>query len=135
MKAAYPIIMTPVDGVFAVNVPDLDVHTEGTNIADAMRMARDAIEMWICFEEDKGSQIPTASELNSIAASKGETKTLVDIDADAYRRTYEKRVVRKNLTIPSWLNELAEHDKVNYSKVLQNALMEQLHVDDRQHRV
>jgi len=56
-------------------------------------------------------------------------ETLVDVDIEAYRRKYEMRTVRKNLTIPFWLNEEAEKRQVNFSKVLQDALAQLLGFD------
>ncbi|MCK9217987.1 MAG: HicB family protein, partial [Firmicutes bacterium] len=54
--------------------------------------------------------------------------TLVDIDFDEYRRKHDNRSVRKNCTIPSWLNEEAIKAEINFSKVLQEALLNQLNI-------
>ena len=61
MKTAYPIILTPAGGMYAVTIPDLDISTQGTDVADAMYMARDAIGIWICYEQDEGRPIPAPS--------------------------------------------------------------------------
>ena len=66
MKQAYPIVLTPVKDDFegfAVTVPDLRIYTQGSDIADAMDMARDAIGMWICYEQDEKDRKST--RLNS----------------------------------------------------------------------
>ena len=60
-----------------------------------------------------------------------EIVTLVDIDFAAYRRANDLRTVRKNVTLPSWLNDLAERNGVNFSQVLQESLKERLHVSNR----
>ena len=57
--------------------------------------------------------------------------TLVDVDFDEYRRRNENRAVRKNVTIPSWLNERAEEAGVNFSAVMQDALKARLHLEGR----
>ena len=41
---------------------------------------------------------------------------------DAYAAKYGNKSVRKNLTIPAWLNTFAKTEKLNVSKVLQQAL-------------
>lgn len=122
MKVAYPIVLTPVEKMYAVTVPDLDISTQGTDVADAMYMARDAIGMWICYEQDEGRSIPAASNVANIKAKPNEIKTFVDIDIEEYRKAHDNRTVRKNLTLPSWLNERAEKEGVNFSQVLQEGL-------------
>jgi predicted RNase H-like HicB family nuclease len=98
MKFAYPIVLTPVKEGFAVKVPDLDIYTQGSDVAEAMYMARDAIGMWICYEQDEGRTIPVPGDIANIKTEPNEIKTLVDIDADEYRRAHDNRTVRKNLT-------------------------------------
>lgn len=131
MKLAYPVILTPVnDGSFAVRVPDLEIYTQGDNIAEAMHMARDAIGMWICFEQDEGRPIPEPNQVSHVIVEPGEIKTLVDIDINEYRRAHEQRTIRKNLTLPSWLNDQAEKAGVNFSQILQDALKKYLGIAD-----
>ena len=54
--------------------------------------------------------------------------TLVDVDFVEYRRRNETRSVKKNCTIPYWLNVEAEKAHINVSRVLQEALMAKLGV-------
>ncbi len=129
MKAVYPIILTPTESGYVVFVPDLDINTEGTDLADAIEMARDAIGIWGISEEDAGRKIPQSSGTMPHPAE-NEIVTLVDIDFTAYRRANDLRTVRKNVTLPSWLNDLAERNGVNFSQVLQESLKERLHVSN-----
>ena len=129
MKAVYPIILTPTKSGYVVFVPDLDINTEGTDLADAIEMARDAVGIWGISEEDAGRKIPQASGTMPHPAE-NEIVTLVDIDFTAYRRANDLRTVRKNVTLPSWLNDLAERNGVNFSQVLQESLKERLHVSN-----
>ena len=93
-------------------------------------MARDAISLMVVTMQDEGEPIPPASDISAVKSEEeGAIITLVDCDIDAYRRMLEKRSVRKNVTIPSWLNEAAEKQHINFSAVLQAALMEQLNID------
>ena len=55
--------------------------------------------------------------------------SLVDIDFDVYRRKIDMKTVRRNVTLPNWLNREAEEAHINVSKVLQEALMTKLGVN------
>ncbi|MDE7281976.1 MAG: type II toxin-antitoxin system HicB family antitoxin [Lachnospiraceae bacterium] len=135
MKNVYPVLFTKTTTNILVEVPDLDILTEGKNMADAIEMARDAIELKCVSMEDDGMEIPMPSEVSSLDASDGtfaedgETViSLVDIDSGEYRRKIDTKTVRKNVTIPSWLNYEAEQAGINVSRVLQEALMKVLDV-------
>ncbi len=129
MKYAYPIVITPAGNDYMVYVPDLDINTQGVSVADAMEMARDAIGMWGCYEQDEKRPIPQPGTTKNVKAKAEDIVTLVDVDFDEYRRRHENRVVRKNVTLPSWLNEQAEQAGVNFSAVLQRALKSELHLE------
>ena len=88
----YPVIFTTVQGVVLVEVPDLEILTEGSDYADAVRMARDAIGLKGISLEDAGMEVPEASDLQSIDPAKGTfaedgegVVSLVDIDFTEYR--------------------------------------------------
>ena len=130
MKKVYPIVLTPAERGYVAYVPDLQINTEGNDIADAINMARDAIGLWGITEEDCGHKIPEPATilLENIEHKNNEIVTLVDIDFAAYRRANDMRTIRKNVTLPSWLNAEAEKAGVNFSQVLQEALKERLKV-------
>ncbi len=135
MKNVYPVFFTKTDTVVLVEVPDLEILTEGTDMSDAIEMARDAIELKCVSMEDDGTEIPLPSEINDLDVNNGifaeEDATVisfVDIDSGEYRRKIDTKTVRKNVTIPGWLNYEAEHAGINVSKVLQEALMKVLNV-------
>jgi predicted RNase H-like HicB family nuclease len=130
LKKVYPVILTPSKIGYVVYVPDLEINTQGTDIANAIEMARDAIGLWSITEEDMGRSIPEPSS-KLPEHSPDEIVTLVDIDFGAYRKANDNRTIRKNLTIPSWLNTLAEKAGINFSQVLQEALKEKLGIHDR----
>lgn len=127
MKAAYPIILTPGEKYVVVYIPDFNINTEGADYADAMEMARDAIGiMGIDMEDDK-EPIPSPSLLSDAAAAYPEgVATLVDVDFAEYRRRNDMRTVRRNVSLPAWLNAAAENAGLNVSAVLQNALKQEL---------
>lgn len=127
MREAYPIILTQGKKYVVVFVPDFDINTQGEDFADAMEMARDAIGLMGIDMQDDGKELPTSTPISELTTEEG-VITLVDIDFDVYRRKNELRAVKKNCTIPSWLNYEAEKANINFSQVLQNALMEQLKI-------
>ena len=130
MLQAYPIVLEPVPSGYIVSVPDLDIDTQGDDLPHAMAMARDAICMWACYEQDVGRPVPAPSE--RLPAIDGDSiAVFVDVDFDAYRRQHESKMVRKNVTIPGWLNELAEQAGVNFSQRLTQVLKDDLGVSDR----
>lgn len=127
-KQVYPIILEK-DGEFIfVDIPDLEISTQGEDMADAIEMARDAIGMLGIKFQDEKREIPQPSELDSIKIKKGQIKILVDIDFSDYRRRHDQRVVKKNCTIPSWIAYEAEKANINFSATLQEALKEKLNV-------
>ncbi len=131
MKICYPVILNKCeDGSgYLVTIPDFNNNTFGETIPEAIEMARDALNLLGVTYEDKKWSLPEPSDLTSLPCEENEIKTLVDADPEAYRRMLDNRSVKKNCTIPSWLNEKAVQANINFSSVLQSALKEQLHIN------
>lgn len=125
MKKVYPVIIKESEEDYYVRIPDFDIATQGSDIAEAIAMARDAIGLIGIDMEDDGKELPIPNSINE-SIDKEDIVTLVDVDFSDYRRKHENRAVKKNLTIPSWLNEEAIKSGVNFSRILQDALMEEL---------
>ena len=138
MKSVYPVIFTRTNDekdTVLVEVPDLEILTEGFGMADAIGMARDAIGLKGITKEDKGEVLKEPSRIGEVSVDKGtfaehgeSIVSMVDIDFVAYRRMIDNKTVRRNVTLPNWLNQEAEKAKINVSKVLQEALMAKLGV-------
>ena len=136
MKYAYPVIFTRTEDekdTILIEVPDLEIMTEGFGVADAIEIARDAIGLSGITLEDMSEPIPLPRDINEIDLKKSEFASaeksyvsLVDVDFTKYRKKVDNKMVRKNVTIPNWLNKAAEKEKINVSKVLQEALMEKI---------
>lgn len=125
MKLVYPAIFDPwEDGKgYTVTVPDLPgCTTEGATLADAILMAEDAASGWVLDELEDGKKAPKASNPELVSAPSGSFVNLLVLDMDAYAEKYGSKAVRKNLTIPAWLNTFAEQHNINFSQVLQDAL-------------
>lgn len=128
MKNAYPIILTPGNDGYVVFIPDFGIGTQGKDLTEAIEMARDAIGLMGIDFEDDGKAVPQPCKPDKVSAASGEIVTLVDVDFSEYRRRNEMRTVRKNLSLPSWLNERAEAAHINFSAVLQEALKSKLNI-------
>ena len=127
MKYVFPALFQPEDGMYNVSFPDLPhCYTCGDDLADAMFMAEDALGGYLSRAEEKGVQIPSASDLCTVPHGSDDIVTLIMTDTDVYRRAHSARAVKKTLTIPSWLNEAAEARSINFSQTLQDALRAQL---------
>ena len=128
MKAAYPIVMRKGAKYIIVFVPDFNINTQGTDYADAIEMARDAIGLMGVDMEDDGEPIPAPSDISAVSREHDGVVTLVDVDFAEYRRRNDMRTVRRNVTLPSWLDVAAEKAGVNVSAILQSALKQELHI-------
>ncbi len=132
MKTTYPIVLTPDKVGYVVYIPDFDINTEGDTLTEAIEMARDAIGLMGIDMEDENRKLPVPSELNSITKeNEDDIITLVDVDFTAYRKQNDTRSVRRNVTLPAWLDYEAEKSKINVSAVLQKALKKELKLADR----
>ena len=131
MKYAYPIILTPDKVGYVVYIPDFDTNTEGDSLAEAIEMARDAIGILGITKEDGGEKLPVPSKIEKVKKqSADDIVTLVDVDFKEYRRQNDMRTVRRNVTLPSWLDHEAAKSGINVSGVLQRALKAELHITD-----
>lgn len=126
-RGAYPIVLKQLEDGYFVHIPDFDVDTQGESIVDAMEMARDAIGLMGIDLEDDGKCIPAPNSC-VFESEKGDIVTLVDVDFAEYRKRVDNRAVKKNCTIPYWLSLRADKEGINYSRVLQDALMNKLNL-------
>jgi predicted RNase H-like HicB family nuclease len=132
MKTVYPILLSKGKEHMIVYVPDFNINTQGVDEADAMEMARDAIGIMGVDMEDENEPLPTPTPLADVQKEHDtDIITLVDVDFTEYRRRNDMRAVKKNCTIPSWLNFEAEKAGVNFSAILQAALKQELQIADR----
>ncbi len=128
MKYVYPVVFREAEeGGYNVEVPDIPgTFTCGDDMADAILMAEDVIAMMLADYEDENKQIPEPSKIADIKTDG--IVSLVRADTDAWRKEVDNAAVRKNCTIPNWLNKKAEAAGVNFSQVLQDALKKLLSV-------
>ncbi len=127
-RYVYPAIFTSEkDGGYSVNFPDLEgCYTCGDNLTDAIFMASDALALTLYSYEHDGKIIPAPSSSNSISITDDEFINLISADTLAYRKMYNNKSIKKTLTIPEWLNEAATAMNLNFSQVLQEALLKKI---------
>lgn len=132
MKYAYPVVFSKGESHIVAYVPDFNINTQGKDFAEAIEMARDAIGIMGIDMEDEKEALPIPSDISKAAKeNESDIISLVDVDFSEYRRKNDMRTVRRNVTLPSWLNSEAEKSGVNVSAVLQRALKQELHLTDR----
>jgi predicted RNase H-like HicB family nuclease len=146
MKTVYPVIITETTDKkipYLVYVPDFDGCTQGKDLADAIYMAEDVISLMGVDMQDNGKTIPAPSDAMDIDLDStpwvddvnvkddivSEIITLVPVDFDLYRKRSKSLSVRRNVTLPSWLDAEAQKAGVNVSAILQEALKEKLGVE------
>lgn len=128
-KYIYPAIFTPEDGGYNVNFPDFEsCYTEGNTLEEAMEMADDVLCLTLYDMEETGEKIPAPSSIKDIQTNENEFVSLIHCDTVEYRKYFDNKAVKKTLTIPNWLNTIAERKGVNFSLILQNALKRELNI-------
>lgn len=129
-KYVYPAVFTPEkDGKYSVNFPNIaGCYTCGDTLADAIEMAEDILGLKLVDIEDSKEKIPESSKIYDVPYFHGEIVNLIAVDTVLYRKQVSKKAVKKTLTIPEWLNTMAENANMNFSQTLQDALMKKLGV-------
>lgn len=124
-KYVFPAVFTPEkDGGYSILFPDLEgCFTCGDDLIDGMQMAEDVLALVLYSYEKENREIPIPSKREDIKLQGKEFVNYVACDTMEYRKRYNNKAVKKTLTIPAWLNEKACSMNINFSQVLQEALM------------
>ncbi len=125
-KLFYPAVFHKAEeGGFWITFPDLpECITHGDTLEEAYAMAIDALGLCLADMEKSHSPFPEASVPNTIELKVDDFLILIEFDMLAYKKRTNPSFVKKTLSIPGWLNEEALALNVNFSHVLQDALME-----------
>lgn len=124
----YPAIFSS-DGNngYIVTFPDLiGCVTEGDTLEEAVKMAEDALGIYLYTLSEEGEPFPEATNPINLKCAKDEFINIVTWDEKEYLKKTDNKAIKKTLTIPSWLNYKAEEHKINFSQVLQKALKKEL---------
>ncbi len=116
-------------GTIGVYFPDLPGCISAADSADkAAESAKEALSLHIYGMEEDNEEIPAPSDLKDIALENNEMPLYVEVYMKPFREKMRKRFVKKTLSVPAWMNAMAEEQGVNFSAVLQKALKEELGV-------
>ena len=132
-KLTYLAVFEPVETGYSVYFPDiLGCVSYGEDFEEAQKQAAEALGLHLYGMEKDGEEIPSPSKtiLVNLETAPGYMVSPVTIFPDLVRNELDNRAVKTNLTIPAWLKEMAEAKGVNYSKILQTALMDYLGVNE-----
>ncbi len=122
MKAAFPVYLIPIPEGYQVHFPDMpNCVTWGEDAADALNMAQDALSVCLLSMEDHKQALPQPSAPTP-PEDPSHIMAMVPVDTEAYRRQTDTRAVRKSVSLPAWMADLADQRGVSYSKVLQESL-------------
>ncbi|GKH33514.1 type II toxin-antitoxin system HicB family antitoxin [Muricomes sp. OA1] len=128
-KLFYPAIFHEAEeGGFWVSFPDFpECFTDGNNMEQVYEMAVDALGLAITSRKKEGQEIPAPSSITRLSADNG-VFVIVEFDMMEYQKKHNAKAVKKTLSIPEWMNEEAIAAGVNFSQVLQEALMQKLNI-------
>lgn len=128
-KITYPALFHEEDGKYWVEFPDLEgCLTNGDTVEESYKNAKEALGFYLDQEGDVYKRIINKpSEVKDIVnANPGTLVMLVEYDSLEYAKKYKTKSIKKTLSIPEWLNDLAVKQNVNFSNVLQDALIKKL---------
>ena len=129
-KLFYPAVFHRAEeGGFWVSFPDFpECFTEGDDMTRAYEMAVEAMGLALVSRKEEGEEIASPTEIDKVDVEEG-TLAIIEFDMLEYQKKHNSRAVKKTLSIPEWLNEEATAMGVNFSQVLQEALLNKLGIN------
>ena len=147
MKVIYPVLFyEEKEWGYSVFVPDLQkalntsASTCGNTLEEAMTMAEDLIAGLVLDEMEEGNKIPKASKIENVSFEELEKyldienwdyvskfKTYISVDISSFAEKWGKELIKKTVNIPKWINAKAESLKINFSKTLEEALLQKIY--------
>lgn len=127
-RYVYPAVFTlEENGLYSVNFPDLEsCYTSGDNLQDALIMAEDVLAYTLYDYERDGKETPKPSSVDEIKTDNNEFVNYIACDTMEYRKMHSNKAIKKTLTIPEWVNEYAVAKGLNFSQILQEALIQRI---------
>lgn len=142
MKVIYPVLFyEEKESGYSVFVPDFEnMSTCGDTLENAMYMAEDLIAGLVLDRIEEGNKVPKSSKIEEVSFEELENdleiedwdyvskfKTYIVVDIDAFAEKWGKELIKKTVNIPKWVNTKAEELKINFSKTLEEALLEKIY--------
>ena len=142
MKVIYPVLFyEEKEGGYSVFVPDLEnSSTCGETLEEAMAMAEDLIAGIVLDKMEEGRKVPASSKIETVTFEEVENKldiknwdyiskfkSYIAVDINEFAEKWGKELIKKTVNIPKWLNAKAETLKINFSKTLEEALLQKIY--------
>ncbi len=142
MRVVYPVLFyQEEDGRYSTFVPDLNnASTFGDTLEDAMYMSQDLIAGIMLDLMEEGEKIPKSSSIDKVSFKtlendlemnelvfKSKFKTYIAVDLNEFAKKWNKKLIKKTVNIPVWLNTKAEELRINFSKTLEEALIQKIY--------
>lgn len=126
-KFYYPAIFLVADDGITVTFPDFDfIVTQGLTIQEAFEKSEEVLGVGIDDYLERGENPPKSTNILDIILLPNSYVSLISVDMDEWTKMYSNKSVRKNVTLPAWLNLLAEKENINFSSLLQDALLKKM---------
>ena len=123
----YPAIFTFEDNQYWVEFIDLEgCFSDGKTLAEAMENAKEAMGLYL---EDLEEYPECTTDIKNVKLENNQIISFVTINLEEHKKKYENKSVKKTLSIPAWLNTMAEKENINFSQLLQKALKDTLNLD------
>lgn len=123
----YPAIFTFEDNSYWVKFVDLEgCFSDGDTLSEAMENAKEAMGLYL---EDLSEYPKCTTDIKQIKLEKNQVVSFITVNMEEHKKKYETKSVKKTLSIPAWLNTMAENANINFSQLLQSALIEKLNID------
>lgn len=127
MKLIYPAIFHTEDGSIWVEFPDLEgCNSFGDTVAEALDGAKEAMEGYCITMLEEKRKLPPASDIKTVKPDENSFVSLVETDLTTHLSKHKS--VKKTLTIPAWMNDMAVERGINFSAVLQEGLTNRLNL-------
>lgn len=124
MQFVYPALFHNEDGGYWVEFPDLPgCFTQGDSVNEVLSNAQESLEVYLEATIDNNLNLPKPSKIETIAPIDDGFVSYVSVNVNPVQQS---KSVKKTLTIPSWLNDRALKENINFSQVLQEALLSKL---------
>jgi predicted RNase H-like HicB family nuclease len=131
----YPAIFDYAEDGISIEFPDLPGCIScADSTEEAIKNAKEAMALHLHSMEEDGDPIPEPTPVNKLKLEPNQIAILIEVYMPMYREAIENSYVRKNVTLPYWLEKAASKKGINFSQVLQNALKERLGISDKQVR-
>lgn len=130
-KICYPAIFQKEEIGYSVWVPDITgCISQGDTFEEAVEYITEALGLCLEVSLERGEKPTVPSAPENLELKKGQFITMISFDTIEYQKKHSTRAVKKTLTIPAWLNTMSENENINFSAVLQEALMSKLHLNN-----